>query len=61
MKKLIISALAVGALFAQTDNASLEKQIKELKAKLAQVEQMAIQNQKKVNPIAANNHISAMI
>ncbi|WP_456488456.1 DUF3373 family protein [Caminibacter pacificus] len=57
MKKLIISALAVGALFAQTDNASLEKQIKELKAKLAQVEQMAIQNQKKVNPIAANNHL----
>ena len=57
MKKFIISALAVGALFAQSDNASLEKQIKELKAKLSQVEKMAIENQKKVNPIAANNHL----
>jgi len=57
MKKLVISALAVGVLFAQNDNASLEKQIKELKAKLERVEKMAITNQKKVNPIAANNHL----
>ena len=57
MKKLIISALAVGALFAQTNSESLEKQIKELKAKLAQVEQLALTNQKKVNPLAANSHL----
>ncbi len=57
MKKLMLSTLAVGMLFAQADNASLEKQIKELKAKLEKVEKMAIQNQKKVNPIAANNHL----
>jgi len=57
MKKLIISALTVGALFAQANNADLEKQIKELKAKLEKLEKIAIQNQKKVNPIAANNHL----
>jgi len=57
MKKLVISALAVGSLFAQSNTADLQKQIEELKAKLKKVERMAIQNQKKVNPIAANNHL----
>jgi len=57
MKKFVISAMAVGMLFAQTDNTDLQKQIEELKAKLQKVEKMAIQNQKKVNPIAANSHL----
>jgi hypothetical protein len=57
MKKLIISALAIGSLFAQTNSTDLQKQIEELKAKLKKVENMAIENQKKVNPIAANNHL----
>jgi len=63
MKKLIVSALAVGALFAQP-NEAIQKQIEELKAKIKQLEkmvqenqQMALENQKKVNPIAANDHL----
>jgi hypothetical protein len=57
MKKILMSSVVVASLFAQTGNTSLEDQLKELKTKLAQVEQIAIKNQKKVNPIAANNHL----
>ena len=57
MKKILMSSVVVASLFAQTTNASLEEQLKELKVKLAQVEQMATKNQQKVNPIAANNHL----
>jgi hypothetical protein len=57
MKKLLISTLAVGALFAQNSNADLEAKIKKLEAEIQELKQIAVSNQKKVNPIAANNHI----
>jgi len=57
MKKLMLSTLAVGMLFAQADNATLEKQIKELKAKIEKLEKLAISNQNKINPISANDHL----
>ncbi len=57
MKKLAISALAVGALFAQSTSADLEAKIKQLEKQVQQLKQIAISNQKKVNPIAANNHL----
>ena len=57
MKKLAISALAVGALFAQSTSADLEAKIKQLEKQVKELRQIAISNQKKVNPIAANNHL----
>ncbi len=47
MKKLAISALAVGALFAQSTSADLEAKIKQLEKQVQQLKQMAISNQKK--------------
>jgi len=64
MKKFLIPSLIVAGLFAQNTNADLQKQInkleQELKALQQQVKQnqeMAIENTKKVNPLAANTHL----
>jgi hypothetical protein len=57
MKKLVLSALAVGALFAQSTSTDLEAKIKQLEAQIKELKQIALSNQKKVNPIAANNHL----
>jgi len=71
MKKLLLSALAIGALFANNTNEELLKQIEALKAKINQLEKqvkenkkatkenkkIALRSLKKVNPIAANDHI----
>jgi hypothetical protein len=56
MKKILLSTLAVGALFAGT-NADLEAKIKNLEKQVAELKKIAISNQEKVNPIAANNHL----
>jgi hypothetical protein len=57
MKKIVLSTLAVGALFAQTSTASLEAKIKQLESQIQQLQQQVISNTKKVNPIYANNHL----
>ncbi len=57
MKKLVLSALAVGALFAQSNNANLEAKIKKLQNEINQLQQMVISNTKKVNPLFANSHL----
>ena len=57
MKKLLLSALAVGALFAQTQPADLEDKIKNLEKQVQELKKIAISNQKKINPIAANDHL----
>jgi len=57
MKKLLLSTLAVGALFAQNNSADLEAKIKNLEKQVAELKKMAITNQQKINPIAANNHL----
>ena len=57
MKKLLLSTLAVGALFAQNNSADLEAKIKNLEKQVAELKKIAVSNQEKVNPIAANNHL----
>ena len=56
MKKILLSTLAVRALFA-ANNADLEAKIKNLEKQVAELKKMAITNQQKINPIAANNHL----
>ena len=57
MKKLVLSALAIGTLFAQSNNANLEAKIKKLQNEVNQLQQMVISNTKKVNPLFANSHL----
>ncbi len=57
MKKLILSTLAIGALFAQQNASDLEAKVKQLEKEVSKLKKMVIENQKKVNPIAANNHL----
>ena len=57
MKKLLLSTLAIGSLFAQTNNANLEAKIKKLENQVAELKKMVFTNRDKVNPISANNHI----
>jgi len=71
MKKILLSALTIGSLFATNTNEELLKQIEALKAKINQLEKQVQQNkktteenkkialnaQKKANPFAANDHI----
>jgi len=71
MKKLLLSALTIGALFANNTNEELLKQIEALKAKINQLEKQVKENkkaaeenkkialnaQKKANPFAANDHL----
>jgi hypothetical protein len=57
MKKLILSTLAVGALFAQQNASDLEAKVKQLEKEVKELKQLALQNSKKVNPIAANDHL----
>ncbi|WP_456470844.1 DUF3373 family protein [Caminibacter sp.] len=81
MKKLLISTLAVGALFAAPSVEELQMQLqkqmeiiqnlqkqiqelkksqtetKSLKEEVQQIKEMAVENQQKINPIEANNHL----
>ncbi len=57
MKKIIISALAVGALFAQSNSAQLEKEIKALKQQVQQLQTQQLSILKKVNPVYTNSHL----
>ncbi len=64
MKKFLIPSLVVASLFAQNTNADLQKQINKLEQELKTLQQqvkqnqeMAIENTKKVNPLAANSHL----
>jgi len=56
MKKVVLSALAIGTLFAQT-NADLETKIKKLEKEIAELKKITFSNRDKVNPLAANDHI----
>ena len=57
MKKLLLSTLAIGALFAQNANVDLEKKITKLEKEIKKLKRLAYSNQKKVSPFAANDHI----
>ena len=57
MKKVVLSALAIGSLFAQTNNANLEAKIKKLENQIAELKKIVFKNRDKVNPISANDHI----
>jgi len=66
MKKLLLSTVIVGSLFAANTNtdAKIQQEINALKAKITKLEnqvkenqQIALSNMRKVNPIAANNHL----
>ena len=64
MKKLLISTLAVASLFAANSNNNVQKEIETLKAQIAKLEKQVKENKnlaldanKKVNPIYANNHL----
>ena len=56
MKKVLLSTLAIATLFAQT-NDNLEAKIKKLEKEIKILKDVALSNQKKVNPIYANDHI----
>jgi len=57
MKKMLLSALAIGALFAQNTNANLEKKINKLEKELKQLQSIVYSNQNKINPFYSNDHI----
>ncbi|WP_457560259.1 DUF3373 family protein [Caminibacter sp.] len=57
MKKMLLSALAVGALFAQTNVSKLEKEIQSLKQQIQQLQQQQISDEQKLYPLAANTHL----
>jgi len=57
MKKLLLSTLAIGALFAQNTNVNLEKKIAKLEKEVKKLKRIAYSNQKKVSPFASNDHI----
>jgi len=57
MKKLLLSTLAIGALFAQNANVDLEKKIAKLEKEVKKLKRLAYSNQKKVSPFSANDHI----
>jgi len=57
MKKLLLSTLAIGVLFAQNANVDLEKKIAKLEKEVKKLKRLAYSNQKKVSPFASNDHI----
>jgi len=64
MKRIIASVVCSSFLFAANSNASLQKEIEALKAKITQLEkqvkqneELSLSNMKKVNPIYANHHL----
>ena len=64
MKKVLLSTMVVASLFAANNNNDVQKEINSLKAKIEKLQQqvnqnqnLALSNMKKVNPIAANNHL----
>ena len=57
MRKFLLSALAIGTLFAQTNSTDLEAKIQKLEKEVKILKNVAFSNQKKVNPIYANDHI----
>jgi len=64
MKRVLASALCTSFIFASNSNASLQKEIEALKAKISQLEKqvkenknLTLSNMKKVDPIYANHHL----
>jgi hypothetical protein len=56
MKKLLISALGASLMFA-ANNTNLEAKIKKLEKELQELKNVAYENQNKINPISANDHL----
>jgi len=57
MKRLLLSSMAVGLLFAGNTNTDLEAKVKKLEKEIAQLQKEVNTNREKVNPISANDHI----
>jgi len=60
MKKLLLSALATAALFAQNANnanTDINKKIAKLEKEIKQLKSLAYSNQSKINPFFSNDHI----
>jgi len=56
MKKVVLSVLTIGTLFAQS-NTDLQIKLKKLEKEVNELKKIALSNQRKVNPISANNHL----